>query len=219
MGTWFKDYLFYPVSASKPMLNFFKWSKRAFGENFGKRLPVYVSTLILWFATGLWHGAQWHFIVWGLANGVVIIISEELKPFYAALHRRFPKAEGSFWFNSYLVFQTFWLMSLIRTLDVYAHVRHTARMYWSVLTDFGWDRFMYKGFSGLGIDYVEYIVIAVSIIVMISAGYFHHHKKIEFTALKSDYRSVLIAILVFIIIIFGVYGYGFDSQQFIYNQF
>ncbi|MCL2873364.1 MAG: MBOAT family protein [Defluviitaleaceae bacterium] len=218
MGTWFKDYLFYPISASRPMLRFFKWSKMILGEKLGKRIPIYVSTMILWFATGLWHGAEWHFIVWGLANGIVIVISEELKPLYAMFHKRFSVGDRV-WYHGFQVFRTFWLMSLIRTLDVYANVRHTFRMYWSVLTDFGWDRFLHKGFSGLGIDYVEYIVVSISIFVMITVGFFHYNKKIEFLSLKPDYRCVLITLLVFAIIIFGVYGYGFDSQQFIYNQF
>ena len=73
MGTWFKDYLFYPLSVWKPMLNFAKFSRNKFGNNFGKKLPVYLTTLIVWFTTGLWHGANWNFIAWGLTNGIVII--------------------------------------------------------------------------------------------------------------------------------------------------
>ena len=218
MGTWFKDYLFYPISASKTMLKVFKWSKRVFGEQLGKRIPIYIATIILWFATGLWHGAEWNFIVWGLANGIVIVISEELKPLYAKFHNRFPVGD-KLWYHGFQVFRTFWLMSFIRTLDVYADVGHTIRMYWSIITDFGWDRFMYKGLGGLGLEAAEYVVVAISILVMMAVGYFHYNKKINFSELKSDYRSIIIAVLIFAIIIFGVYGYGYDSQQFIYNQF
>ncbi|HOB20919.1 MAG TPA: MBOAT family O-acyltransferase, partial [Candidatus Atribacteria bacterium] len=89
MGTWFRDYLFYPLSVSKPMLNISKHSRRLFGEALGKRIPVYLSTFIVWFATGIWHGASWNFIVWGLMNCVVILISQELKPFYDWFHSRF----------------------------------------------------------------------------------------------------------------------------------
>jgi len=66
MGTWFKDYLFYPISVSRPMLNLSRSSRRRLGESIGKRVPVYIATIIVWFATGIWHGSSWNFIVWGL---------------------------------------------------------------------------------------------------------------------------------------------------------
>ena len=75
MGTWFRDYVFYPVSISGPMLKLSKFSREKFGEKIGKRVPVYMSTIIVWFATGIWHGASWNFIVWGLLNCLVLVVS------------------------------------------------------------------------------------------------------------------------------------------------
>ena len=48
MGTWFRDYLFYPISVSKPMLRLSKRARASLGENPGKRVPVYLSTIIVW---------------------------------------------------------------------------------------------------------------------------------------------------------------------------
>ena len=78
MGTWFTDYIFYPISVSKPMLKLSKWSRAHLGETVGKRIPVYLSSFAVWAATGIWHGASWNFIVWGLGNWVVIMVSQEL---------------------------------------------------------------------------------------------------------------------------------------------
>ena len=81
LGTWFRDYLFYPISVSKPMMKVFKFTRERFGGAIGRRIPVYISTITVWFVTGIWHGASWNFIAWGMANCVVIIISQELEPF------------------------------------------------------------------------------------------------------------------------------------------
>ncbi|MDR2650677.1 MAG: MBOAT family protein [Clostridiales bacterium] len=218
MGTWFKDYLFYPISASRPMLRLFKWSQKSFGGGFGKRISVYTSTMILWFVTGLWHGAEWHFIVWGLVNGIVIIISKELSPLYARFHKRFRIGDTN-GYKAFQIFRTFWLMSFIRIFDVYGSVRLTIKMYLSVIFNFDWTRFITNGPSDLGLDIADYALIAIAVIVMVIAGFTHNNRHMEFTNVKPILRTVLIASMVFAVIIFGIYGFGYDSRQFIYNQF
>ena len=62
MGTWFRDYVFYPLSVSKTVLKLHQKARAKLGGA-GKRVSVYLCTMILWFVTGLWHGASWNFIV------------------------------------------------------------------------------------------------------------------------------------------------------------
>ena len=69
MYSWFRDYVFYPMAASKKMLRFSKAAKRVVGNDIAKRLPVHITLIWVWFLTGIWHGATWNFIAWGLANG------------------------------------------------------------------------------------------------------------------------------------------------------
>lgn len=87
MGTWFKDYVFYPFSISKPLRNLTSFVKRHFGISVAKRVSVYTATIVLWIATGIWHGAYWRFVMWGLMNGVIILVSEELEPLYGRFHK------------------------------------------------------------------------------------------------------------------------------------
>lgn len=58
LGTWFRDYTFYPLSTSKGMMKLTKATKKHFGSGAAKRVPVYLASAILWFATGAWHGAK-----------------------------------------------------------------------------------------------------------------------------------------------------------------
>ncbi len=57
LSTWFRDYLYIPL-----------------GGNKGSSLKVYRNLLIVFFVTGLWHGASWNFVVWGLFHGFFIVI-------------------------------------------------------------------------------------------------------------------------------------------------
>ena len=89
LGAWFKDYVYYPLSLSKFSLWLGKKSKKAF-PNFGKKIPAIFGLLIVWFLTGLWHGAEWKYVIWGLYFGVIIIIGiifeGPVNKAYAKLH-------------------------------------------------------------------------------------------------------------------------------------
>lgn len=56
---------------------------------------------------GIWHGAAWHFVAWGLVNGVIILISEECTPLYNKFHHRFPKLGNSWGYRAFQVIGPF----------------------------------------------------------------------------------------------------------------
>lgn len=59
LSTWFKDYLYIPM-----------------GGNRVKMPRIYLNLLIVFTATGIWHGANWTFLIWGLYHGFFIIIDK-----------------------------------------------------------------------------------------------------------------------------------------------
>ncbi len=82
LGTWFKDYLYFPIALSKPVMNAGKKARKTFGDYIGKNTPAVISLVVVWFTTGLWHGASWQYIVWGGLNGFFIIFSMLFEPLY-----------------------------------------------------------------------------------------------------------------------------------------
>ncbi|MCF0228441.1 MAG: MBOAT family protein [Parasporobacterium sp.] len=59
LSGWFKDYVYFPLGGSRV-----------------SALKHIRNTLIVWFLTGLWHGASWNFVMWGLYYGVLLIIEK-----------------------------------------------------------------------------------------------------------------------------------------------
>ncbi|WP_020604327.1 MBOAT family O-acyltransferase [Spirosoma spitsbergense] len=57
LSTWFRDYVYIPL-----------------GGNRVGRVRTYVNLFIVFFVTGLWHGASWSFIVWGLYHGAFLAL-------------------------------------------------------------------------------------------------------------------------------------------------
>ncbi|MDR1209628.1 MAG: MBOAT family protein [Clostridiales bacterium] len=220
MGTWFRDYLFYPLSLSKPTQKLLKLTKKTFGPKLGMRVPVYISTAFVWFATGLWHGASWNFIAWGVANGLVIIISQELSPVFAVVTKRFGLGSRTWW-TAFRVVRTFWLMSFLRSFDIYANVGATFRAYVSVFSGFGASvaRLSAEGLAALGLYTADYVVVGVSVALMALGGHLIHARGFRVSNLPFAGRFALFAAVCLAIVVFGAYGFGYDANQFIYNRF
>lgn len=56
LSTWFKDYVYIPLG--------------------GNRNHIYRNIFIVWFLTGLWHGASWNYVLWGLYYGILLLIEK-----------------------------------------------------------------------------------------------------------------------------------------------
>ncbi|WP_420150014.1 MBOAT family O-acyltransferase [Spirosoma sp.] len=74
LSSWFRDYVYIPL-----------------GGNRGSKTRTYRNLLIVFFVTGLWHGASWNFIIWGLYHGLFLLLEraglskrlEKIWPFFA----------------------------------------------------------------------------------------------------------------------------------------
>lgn len=63
LSAWFKEYLYFPLGGSRR-----------------GTLCTVRNLLIVWLATGLWHGASWNYVLWGLYFGVLIVLEKLLHP-------------------------------------------------------------------------------------------------------------------------------------------
>jgi len=223
MYMWFRDYLFYPMTLSKGMLRATKFCRRVLGDGLGKRLPVHISLLWVWFLTGLWHGATWNFIAWGLANGIVIMLAQELTPLKNRFHARFAGAKTNRIFICLQILWTFWLMNMIRSFDIYAGVRNTFGMMGSVVTDFGLGDFLTRGLSELTLYTADYIAAGAGMLVIFWISYLGRDGTDYRDKLKNNFhwvaRYAVVGLIFFMTLVLGAYGHGYDARQFIYNMF
>ena len=80
LGLWMKDYVFYPLALTRPMKALGKCIKTHISSHLGKTLPAALANIFVFLLVGVWHGADAHFIWWGLYNGLVIATSDIAKP-------------------------------------------------------------------------------------------------------------------------------------------
>ncbi len=221
MGTWFTDYIFYPLSVSRPMQRLSVVSTDKLGKGLGMRLPVYLATVATWFLTGLWHGAGWNFIVWGLLNCLVILVSRELEPLYRKFNKRFPRMTASAPWHAWQAIRTFLIMGLIRSLDCYRNVGLTFRLWGSMLSHFNiGELFGEKMPLWKLLPPASWAVVAVTVAVIFAVSKAGKDIPVRHRIAKMPIlTAVLGCVLLVTILIFGAYGIGYDASQFIYTQF
>lgn len=78
VSTWFRDYLYIPL-----------------GGNRKGRLRACINKIIVFFFTGLWHGANWTYVIWGLWHGMFLLLEEYLGPVFDKLFGKEKKGAGA----------------------------------------------------------------------------------------------------------------------------
>lgn len=91
---WLLDYLFSPLQ-----MEFRNW----------KVLGTPAALLVTFLVSGIWHGASWGFVVWGLLHGIYLSASVLFKPYQKVLHKRF-RLENTSILRAWQVFATFHLV-------------------------------------------------------------------------------------------------------------
>jgi alginate O-acetyltransferase complex protein AlgI len=221
LSSWFREYMFYPISISKKMLTLSKKCKNGpGGEWLGRRITIYIASVIVWFTTGIWHGAAWNFIVWGLLNCIIILVSQECIPLYEKFHAKVP-IKHTFGYRLFEVIRTFWLMSFLRTFDCYRDVRTTLIMYKSIFTRWNLPEVWNGGLLSLGLSLADYVIIALGVLLLLAVSLMGRSVSVRsrLAAEPMQLRYAVSFILFTVILIFGAYGVGYDASQFIYSQF
>ena len=221
LGAWMREYIFYPISVSGPMLELNKVARAKFGS-FGKRLPVYVASIATWFVTGIWHGLNLNFIVWGMLNCFFVVLSEECTPLYDKFHARFPGLKQTKGYGVFEMLRMFWLMNLIRACDLFPDVGEYFRRVGSVFTTFNWHILFDGTMMKLGLSGLDYAVLGISILVLFSVSVFqekHGSFREALSRRPAALRYGLVFALFVVVLLMGSYGIGYDASNFIYNQF
>ncbi len=205
LSSWFRDYLYIPL-----------------GGNRKGKTRKYINTMIVFLTSGLWHGASWNFVVWGGLNGIYQVIGEVTKP-YRDKVKQLLKINTQ---NSvYRVFQlgiTFVLINITWVFFRASSFTVAMQMLGKIITTSKLSILFDGTLFTLGLDQKDFAValIAIGILWIVDLC---HSKKIslrEWISKKNIVcRWICYYAAIFVVLIFGIYGPGYDAAAFIYFQF
>lgn len=218
---WLREYIFYPASVCGPVTKFSKWGKKRFGDAVGRRIPVYAASLLVWLVTGIWHGASWGFVFWGLINCAVILAASELAPWQRKFHEKHPGLKDRRAFKGFQICRTMLLLSLIQTLEYYQAVPLTVKMIGSMVFNFSLSAFWDGSLLALGLDGWDWALAGLGSLLMLFVSLAQRKGSVRAQIREKSWavRFLCWFGLFLAVLVFGAYGHGFDASQFIYNQF
>ena len=222
LGTWFKDYVFYPLLKSSPWVAFTDWSKKRFGKKKGKKLPLYTGMLVLWFSVGMWHGGSWNYIVGsGLLHWFYIVSGELLTPVFKKLISLMRIQTETFSWRFYQALRTFFLVNIgfvffrAPSLKTALSILKSIACKWN--PEILFDRSLFQLLSAQ-----DWVVLFVSLMLLLLISALQEKNvRIRETLARQNlaFRWCIYLLLFVVVLIFGCYGGDYDAAAFIYQQF
>lgn len=205
LSTWFRDYLYFPLGGSRCS----RWKR-------------YRNVMIVFLASGLWHGANWTYVLWGFFNGIFQVLGMMLKPVRDWGVRVLKIDRTTFSHKLLKVIVTFFLINFtwifFRADSLEAAFAIVDRIFFHFYPWMLFDGTLYQ----LGLSAAEFHVAVLSILVLFVAGIFKYKGiciREELMKQGTWLRWLIYILGVLAVLNLGVYGPGFDASQFIYFQF
>lgn len=215
LGAWLREYVFQPLILSKPMQKFARLCRDKVGPAAARQWPVWAGLGITWALIGLWHGAGWLYLLYGLYYFALQWLGELAEP---ALLRVFPSLPG--WrktrpYRLWQVLRTFVLVNFGMLIFRSNGVRAALDMFRALAVP-------YTGSLLIKLDARDMAVLAAGALVLFGVDWLHHrgHQlRAELAARPLVLRWTVYIGAVLSIMIFGAYGDHYDPAAFIYAQF
>lgn len=222
LGSWMKDYVFYPIAISKPMAKMTKKVKAKHGKLVAKNLAPCIASLISFFLVGIWHAASWKYVIFGLYNGGIIALSLWMTPVLDKIKEKLHINTECFSWKLFAAVRTYLLMSVAR-LESMPNGLYNAWLYVkAIFTNFDPWIFVNGDIYTYGMNQADFRLMWVSLLVLLVVGILHEkgiHIREKLDLQQRWFRWLIIFLGIFAVVIFGMYGPGYNASDFVYERF
>ena len=222
LGTWMKDYVFYPLALSKPFAKMQKNLKKSLGPYVGKVIPTTLASFIVFVLVGIWHGASWRYVIFGIYHATLVSSHTLLERVYARM-REFCHIDGnSVGWKGFSMVRTTFLVTIGRYFDCTPNTGVALQMLKKTFTVFNPWVLTDGSFFKLGVSEREFSILMLALIIQIAVDVVNERGiKIREVLAEQQivFRWIVVFAAIWAILIFGVYGPGFDVGAFMYQQF
>ncbi|MEP6711608.1 MAG: MBOAT family O-acyltransferase [Ferruginibacter sp.] len=200
LSSWFKDYLYISLGGNRVTIP--RW---------------YLNLFIVFLISGLWHGANWTFVIWGALHGFYLIFAQLTKNFREKVNKIFFLDRVSF----LPVLVTFSLVAFawifFRANDVYSAIYIIGHIFTGIPDLFHKLLSHQPVIEYLGLSAVDMTLSVLLIVILETVHYIQSKKNISVLFLR---KPVYIRWAVYCGLVLGILFFGvFENRQFIYFQF
>ena len=205
LTSWFKDYLYIPLGGSKKGI-----------------LRKYLNKMIVFMLSGLWHGAQLTFVVWGAINGLYQVIGEVLTPIREKVSDALGVNRDS---EGFCVLRTIVTFTMIDFSWIFFRADSLGRAVYIIKSIFNVEN-IWTLFDGslynCGLDEKNFRFMLIAVIVLLVADFLKRKGiMVREIILRQDsyIKCLVVSLSILMIMVFGKYGPAYNAVNFIYFQF
>ena len=206
LSTWFQDYIFNPIV----------WSNK------DPQQAIYLGVIVVFLISGFWHGANWTFVVWGIIHALYRVLEIALrkpkKQFYKAVHIN----TKSKFFHFTQVLTTFLLVCFTYIFFRAESISQAIQVIYAIIARTNISSLFTSNFLQYGLDIPDLVIAAISLVILFIADTWTYKgvDVYEKIVQKNRFnRWCIYWVIIFTILIFGIYGPNYDASPFIYFQF
>ena len=170
------------------------------GGNRKGKVRRILNLIITFLVSGLWHGVQ--YLLWGLFNGIFVALGDKTKTRWKALNRGI----------------TFLLVSLLWAFFVWPDMGTALSMLGSIFTTFNYSG-LFAAFGQMGLTSGDWIVLGAACLILLAADWRITGLTDWFNRVRPWVKTAVICTLALTVLVFGIYGIGFEAEAFIYGGF
>ena len=230
LGTWFRDYIFYPVTMSSPLKKLTGAARKKLGNHFGPLIAGSIALFAVWFCNGLWHGSAWHYIFFGLWHFVLILLGNIFAPYLKTVNEKLHFGPENKPFRVFQILRTSFLVVLGEIIFRADSMGMALTMFRQIFTDFGNPFSAFYPFREVLntvlecclCDVWDLIIVAVTVVIVFAVSILQERGTPIRTSIARRptwQRWLVWYALILFIIIFGAYGPGYTPIDPMYANF
>ena len=222
LGAWLKDYIFYPVSMSKRVTKLSMLAKKKYGNHVASLVAGSIALFCVWIANGIWHGAGWKYIFFGMYHFAFILCGNIVQPTVIKTAQRLHIDRNCLWYRIIQIIRTA-ILVCIGELFFRAHgLAAGIKMFRKMITDFTFATLRDGSIFTFGMDPKDYIVLGAFALFLLVIGIIQEKGIIirdEINKKNVVFRLAVYYVFILIIVIFGAYGADYLPVNPIYADF
>ena len=219
LGLWFKDYIYYPISLSKPLKKITLKLRKTLGNHYGPLVSGSIALFVVWFLNGLWHGAGYTFLFFGMYHFVMIAGGNFMGPLFVKLCSLLHINRENV---IYGVLQSIKMALFVFIGEMFFRadtVTQGIEMLKGIFTRF---KFSGSELLNLGIDIYDYVIVILAIIFVFIISLLKEKGmdvRERLNKKRTFVKWIILYAFILSIFIFGAYGPGYEPLDPIYADF
>lgn len=221
LGSFLRDYVFYPVSLSKPVQKITKWTKTHMGKTCARYVGPMIALFCVWMCNGLWHGPKWTYIFYGFYYFFFIFVELLLEKPVKDFNEKHNLNEEGWGWRIFRFIKLFIIVVIGEMIFCARSLKEGLYMTVSILTRFDISVLKQNIFE-IGMRPHDYLIPLIGILIILVIDIFKErgvNVQEKFNQMKTWQRWGILYILIFAIVLFGAYGPGYDAIAMLYAGF